>query len=129
MAVRAEETAASAPPEPDQLARSEAVIGRFGTALHWALASHDVLVCATAPITAPRIGELYVDLDDRSWPVELLLTRLTSPFNATGFPAISVPLASGGDLPVGLQVIGAAHHDGPVLQVARTVERLQREAT
>jgi aspartyl-tRNA(Asn)/glutamyl-tRNA(Gln) amidotransferase subunit A len=108
----------------EHAAADEAAIQRFGSAIVDALASHDVLMSATVPIPAPPIGAHAVRLGDREWHVELLLTRLTSPFNATGLPAASVPVALADALPVGLQIAGARLRDDVVLQAARLVERL-----
>lgn len=112
-----------APATAEQTADAEAAIARSAAALTEALASHDVLVSATVPIPAPPIGAATVVVEGREEPVELLLTRLTSPFNATGMPAVSVPVALTGGLPVGLQVAGAGGRDGVVLEAARVVER------
>ncbi|GIE35121.1 hypothetical protein Ait01nite_081660 [Actinoplanes italicus] len=53
-----------------------------------------------------------------------MLTRLTAPFNAAGLPALSLPIALAGGLPVGLQLVGPAGGDDLVLHTARLVERL-----
>jgi aspartyl-tRNA(Asn)/glutamyl-tRNA(Gln) amidotransferase subunit A len=113
-----------APPSAERTAAGEAAISRFGEVMGAALASHDVLVGATVPIPAPRIGAQTVAVDGLEWPVELLLTRLTSTFNATGMPAVSVPAGLADGLPVGLQLVGARSADAVVLEAARLVERL-----
>ncbi len=113
-----------APPGDEEVERHEAAVRRLVAALHRALASYDVLAGATVPVTAPAIGAMTLTVDGREWPVELVLTRLTSPFNAAGLPAVSVPVALAGGLPVGLQLAGAAMRDDVVLDAARLVERL-----
>jgi aspartyl-tRNA(Asn)/glutamyl-tRNA(Gln) amidotransferase subunit A len=112
------------PPSPAQAAADEAAIRAVGAAIHRGLASHDVLLSATVPITAPRTGAGAVVVDGQEWPVELVLTRLTSIVNATGLPAASVPVGLSDGLPVGLQVVGARWRDDLVLEAARLVERL-----
>jgi aspartyl-tRNA(Asn)/glutamyl-tRNA(Gln) amidotransferase subunit A len=104
--------------------QDEAAIGRMTAALWRALDRHDVLACATVPITAPSIGAMTVTVAGREWPVELILTRLTSIFNAAGLPAVSVPVALAGGLPVGLQLAGAAGRDKMLLDAAGLIERL-----
>jgi aspartyl-tRNA(Asn)/glutamyl-tRNA(Gln) amidotransferase subunit A len=107
-----------------QVAACDAAIGRFAVAINHALATHDVLVSATVPITAPRIGATSVAVDGHDWPVELLLTRHTSIVNAIGLPAASVPVALAEGLPVGLQIVAGASRDDVVLNAARLVEQL-----
>ncbi|NKZ02822.1 amidase [Actinomadura latina] len=107
-----------------QAEQDEAAIGRMAAFVERALGAYDVLAGATVPITAPPIGAMTVAAGGREWPVELVLTRLTSLFNAAGLPAISVPVALPDGLPVGLQLAGAAGRDGAVLAAARLVERL-----
>ncbi|MEV0390140.1 amidase [Nonomuraea sp. NPDC050643] len=112
------------PPAAEQVERWEAAAGRMVAALRRALVSYDVLASATVPIVAPPIGAMTVVAGEREWPVELVLTRLTSPYNAAGLPAVSVPVALAGGLPVGLQLAGAAWRDNVVLEAARLVECL-----
>ncbi|MGW4791928.1 amidase [Nonomuraea sp. NPDC004297] len=112
------------PPTAEQVERQEAALGRVVAALRSALTGCDVLACATVPVTAPPIGAGTVTVDGREWPVELVLTRLTAPFNAAGLPAVSVPVALAGGLPIGLQLAGAPLRDPTVLAAARLVERL-----
>ncbi|MFC4112887.1 amidase [Nonomuraea zeae] len=111
-------------PPAGQAERQEAALGRIVGALRSALDDCDVLACATVPVTAPPVGAGTVMVDGREWPVELMLTRLTAPFNAAGLPAISVPVALAGGLPVGLQLAGGPMRDTTVLAAARLVERL-----
>jgi aspartyl-tRNA(Asn)/glutamyl-tRNA(Gln) amidotransferase subunit A len=114
-------------PTPRQLARSEATVARFAAGLLTTLSSYDVLLCATVPVTAPKIGDQSVTVRDQTLPIELVLTRLTSPFNAVGLPALSVPVALAGGLPVGLQVVGRRLEDDLVLNVGRLVETVRPE--
>lgn len=113
-------------PEPsaDQVERQEAALARTVAALRSALDDCDVLACATVPVTAPPIGAGTVTIDGREWPIELVLTRLTAPFNAAGLPVVSVPVGLAGGLPIGLQLAGGALRDATVLAAGRLVERL-----
>jgi len=82
-----------------------------------ALETCDVLALPTMPMVATRRDEIG-ETD--------FLTRLanTSPFDATGHPAISIPC--GGD-EVGLMLVGRRGDDGTVLDVAHAAERALSE--
>lgn len=80
--------------------------------------AHDVMaVPATAIAAPPAEGEDAVAAAAK-------LTALTSPFNLTGLPAISLPCGfTRAGLPVGLQLAGGAWREAMVLRVARAYER------
>jgi amidase len=87
-----------------------------------ALASHDVLVMPTVPMTAPllpppdappavtvaRAGELHAN---------------TCPFNVSGHPTISIPCATVDGLPVGLMAVGRPFDEATLLRLARVCEQ------
>jgi aspartyl-tRNA(Asn)/glutamyl-tRNA(Gln) amidotransferase subunit A len=53
------------------------------------------------------------------------LTALTSPFNLTGLPAVSVPCGfTAAGLPVGLQIVAGPWREATALRVARAYERV-----
>ena len=53
-----------------------------------------------------------------------LLVAFTSPWNATGQPAISLPLHAGaGGLPVGVQLVAPLYREDLLLRVAAQLER------
>lgn len=68
------------------------------------LSTVDALVLPTVPIVAPPLDA--DEVDGRS--VRELVLRNNRPLNATGFPALSVPLPAPG-LPVAIQVIAAGN--------------------
>lgn len=85
-----------------------------------ALRDHDVLALPTTPMPA------YAH-DPQSTREEWLDRSLvnlsnTAPFNATGHPAVNVPIGTTDGLPVGLQLVGSHFDDETVLDVAATVE-------
>jgi aspartyl-tRNA(Asn)/glutamyl-tRNA(Gln) amidotransferase subunit A len=91
-----------------------------------ALASHDALAVPTLPIPAPVIGSATVKVGATEEPVRNLMLRLTSPFNATGHPAIAVPngtIASG--LPCSTQLIGLRDQTDSLVRVALAIEEVQ----
>lgn len=77
----------------------------------------DLLMAPTVPILPFRIGE---KIDD---PVELFLVDLnTVTANLTGKPAISVPFAVHGGLPIGMQLFADTMNDKLLLRAARSLE-------
>jgi len=76
----------------------------------------DVLSTPSQPDVAPPLGEMAS-------------TVFTSPFNALGWPAVSVPFATGpGGLPLATQLVGRPWDEAMVLRVARVLERAQVSA-
>lgn len=65
----------------------------------------DVILTPTAPILAPRISQTDVDWGDCKEDIRLASTRFVRAINVLGWPAVSIPLQTGG-LPAGLQIVG-----------------------
>jgi len=87
----------------------------------------DVLVTPTAPVPAPPIGAKAVTLGGTAYqvrgPGSGVISRNTSPSNATGLPAITVPCGfTAAGLPIGLQLIGRPFEEALLLQVAHAYE-------
>jgi amidase len=51
----------------------------------------------------------------------LQVTSFVRPFNLSGHPALSIPVAAAGALPVGLQLVGRLHEDEALCALARAV--------
>ena len=80
-------------------------------------AGFDALVAPTSPTVAFRFGARLAD------PVAMYLSdACTLPVNIAGLPGVSIPCGLSEGLPVGLQVIGGAWSEVPVLRVARAYE-------
>ncbi len=80
-----------------------------------AAAGYDILLCASAPC-AP----VPIDGPDKT----RRMNALTKPFNALGWPALSLPAGLDRDgLPLGLQVVGLPGCDAAVLRAAAGLER------
>jgi len=84
----------------------------------------DLLLTPTVPEPAPRLR----DLDPtRLGPMELLEKMIphmafTEPWNATGQPAITLPLERSPDgLPIGVQIVASPGRDALLLSVAATL--------
>ena len=89
---------------------------RLTAAVDGALADCDALLTATTLTTAPRF-DATVDSISSNSPVQ------TAPFNATGHPAISVPVGLAPDgLPLSVQLVGRNFDEAGLLRIARAVE-------
>ncbi len=89
-----------------------------------ALSEYDVIVMPTlAPagkamkITEPATTDSYI-METFNYHIN------ACPFDATGHPAVSVPVGKVGGLPVGLMIVGKHFDDAKVLRVAHAVEQL-----
>ncbi|HVP15178.1 MAG TPA: amidase, partial [Terriglobales bacterium] len=83
-----------------------------------ALAEADVLAMPTLPRTPPAVGEAVSREPEVAW------NRFMTPWNLTGFPAISIPCGfEPAGLPIGLQIVGRPFEAARVLRAARAYER------
>ena len=87
----------------------------------------DFLATPTAPVAAPRIDAKYFQLagdEHRSrGPGSGMISRNTSPSNATGLPAITVPCGFTQEgLPIGVQFIGRPFDERTLFRVAGSYE-------
>ncbi|HEY5335693.1 MAG TPA: amidase family protein, partial [Mycobacteriales bacterium] len=115
---------AAGPPDPEVAAAARENVAAEVMALVSALGEVDVLLCATVPMPAPEIGAERVVVDGHDLPIEWLLTRLTSIFDVSRLPALSVPFGtSGTGLPTGVQVVGRHLDEATVLRVGHRLER------
>src|SRR5438128_1099419 len=87
----------------------------------------DFLVTPAAPVAAWRIDTETVVLGGQVYPVRGpgagMTARCTSPSNATGLPAMSIPCGfTRAGLPIGLQLIGCPFDEARLFQVAHGYE-------
>lgn len=97
---------------------------RRGVAQWWAT-GHDILVTPTCMKTAPRLGELVGTPEDpiRGLRESLPYAAFTAPFNTTGQPAISLPIAlSTAGLPIGVQLVADYGREDLLISVAAQLE-------
>jgi len=79
----------------------------------------DLLLTPTLPTEAPRVDQGVISYPDGQDDALASLIRFTSPFNQTGLPAISVPIAGGADgLPVGLQLVAPPFQEAQLIRAA-----------
>src|SRR5690606_23111382 len=96
---------------PAELGEARALREPWRTELSEILGAHGVIALPTALEFAPRIGAQPVG---PNWAC--------SPVNLAGFPAVSVPVPSGGLMPASLQLIAPDHHEPRLLATAALVE-------
>ena len=87
-----------------------------------ALNGVDALALPAMPVTAPLLGTTQIAFGAETAPVRAVMLRLTQLFDITGHPAITVPLADGGRLPCGFQLVGRRSRTADLLASARAVE-------
>jgi aspartyl-tRNA(Asn)/glutamyl-tRNA(Gln) amidotransferase subunit A len=103
-----------------QAQRVRALIGRK---LATVFRSVDVIATATVPVGAPAIDVDALTVSGQTLATRRVLTRLTSPFNLNGHPALSAPCGFTTDgLPVGLQLVGRPLEDATVLRAAHAYQ-------
>ncbi len=82
----------------------------------------DVLLAPTTPCPAPPIGQECVLLDGVEVMVRPNLGVYTQPLSFIGLPVLSVPVATPGPIPLGVQLIGAPFREAHVLRVGALLE-------
>jgi amidase len=86
---------------------------------------YDVLVTPTTGEAAPLIDELDPD-PEQPWRIDRRYSKIatfTIPFNVTGHPAISLPLATTeSGLPVGVQLVAAHFREDLLIRLAAQLE-------
>lgn len=112
-------------PAYQYMAAAEAQQRWSRSVIEWS-AGWDLLLMPTAGTPPLRTEDLWPD-EARPWRMGLTYGRIgafTLPFNVTGQPAISLPLAQTTDgLPVGIQLVAAMGRDDLLLSVAADLER------
>jgi len=98
----------------------------LGRAVAGFFQDYDILICATLGSPAVPIGHLMGDPPDADGYARRLFAFMpnTQPFNITGQPAASIPLAmSRGGLPIGVQFVARQAEDARLFSLAGQLER------
>jgi 1-carboxybiuret hydrolase len=82
----------------------------------------DLLIAAASPCIAPRVGQETITINDRSVPTKAGLGLLTQPISCIGLPVCTAPLWPG-DMPIGVQLIGAPWREDLCLAAAGALEQ------
>ena len=103
-------------------AKAQNLARRLRAAYDEALHGHDLLLMPTLPMKATGIPAADASREE-SVTRALEMIPNTCPFDVTGHPAISVPCAMSGGLPVGLMLVGRLGEDATVLRAADAFQR------
>ena len=83
----------------------------------------DVIIAPTAPLSAPRLDQVTMELDGRDVSIRAHMGIYTQPLSFIGLPVLNVPVAVDG-MPIGVQLIGAPWNERALFRVAAYLERL-----
>lgn len=86
------------------------------------LRTHDLLALPTVPTVAPPIGARGVRVGGAELEVRSALLSLTSPWNLTGDPAISIPAGHLDGLPAGVQLVTAPGNEHLLFAAAQALQ-------
>ncbi|MBU1220994.1 amidase [Myxococcota bacterium] len=90
---------------------------------------YDAWLIPITPMPAPphrKAGKIHtvVEYDGQKHPGHLSYVGLTSPFNLTGHPVVTIPAGlSPSGLPVGFQLVGRKFDDIRLLEIANLIEK------
>ena len=110
-----------------QLMTSREWLFAFGRRMsEWWLSGYDLLLTPTLTAPPPLLGT-YVATPENplgAGAAASLLVPFTPPFNATGQPAVSLPVSWNGEgLPIGVQFVAAYGHEEVLIRVASQLEQ------
>jgi amidase len=112
-------------PATQLIAAKEWLHGYARRMASWWSSGFDLLVTSTLAHVPPPLGELTstnenpLRAGERATPFAVF----TAPFNATGQPAISLPLAWSNGLPIGVQLVAAYGREDLLIRVASQLEQ------
>jgi amidase len=111
---------------PQFVLAREQVLTHSRRIAEWWAGGYDLLLSPTLPEPPPPLGHFRGSAEH---PLEGLLkgavfATFNSPFNATGQPAITIPLGTSSDgLPVGVQLVAAYGREDLLIRVASQLEQ------
>jgi aspartyl-tRNA(Asn)/glutamyl-tRNA(Gln) amidotransferase subunit A len=91
-------------------------------AVHDLFGDVDILIMPAAPCVAPPVGTATIRVRREQTPTGPALGYFLQPVAPTGCPALAVPIARAGGLPIGVQLVAAPHREADLLRVAAWLE-------
>jgi Asp-tRNA(Asn)/Glu-tRNA(Gln) amidotransferase A subunit family amidase len=95
----------------------------FRDGLRTVFENHDILLAPVAPCPAPRLDQTTLTIGGREVPLRPNIGLYTQPLSFAGLPIVTVPIDTPGQLPIGVQIVGAPWREDLVLGVAAMLER------
>ncbi|WP_068090144.1 AtzE family amidohydrolase [Novosphingobium rosa] len=86
------------------------------------LQRYEVLIAPATPDVAPLIADPVIHTGFGPAPARANLGMLAQPISLAGLPVLSAPLKRSGQLPLGLQLIGAPGREGLLFDLAARLE-------
>jgi 1-carboxybiuret hydrolase len=83
----------------------------------------DVLIAPATPLRAPVHGTDSFAFNGKDIPLRPNIGLFTQPVSFIGLPVLAAPVQIPDELPCAVQLIGAPHSEGILLQVARQLEQ------
>lgn len=81
--------------------------------------SVETILAPTLPVLPPPVGTKTINMRDFKESILSSLIRYTSPFNMTGFPVVSIPVAKNEhNLSTGMQIVGEPGAESKILSMA-----------
>jgi aspartyl-tRNA(Asn)/glutamyl-tRNA(Gln) amidotransferase subunit A len=84
----------------------------------------DILLAPATPCPAPRLDQTTLKIGGRDVPLRPNIGIYTQPLSFAGLPIVTVPVDIPGQLPVGVQIVGAPWREDLVLRVAAMLEKM-----
>ena len=107
----------------DQLVDALNTVELTGRAIAPFFEQYDVLITPTLAATVPPLGLLDTARPQSMFENAAVYASYTSPFNITGQPGMSMPLASDGTgMPVGVQFVAATGREDVLFRLAGQIE-------
>jgi len=84
----------------------------------------DLLLCAATPVSAPQIGQEFIEVNGQKHPTRPSMGLLTQPVSFAGCPVVAAPLwpQGTGGLPIGVQIIAAPWREDLALRAAAVLQ-------
>jgi AtzE family amidohydrolase len=84
----------------------------------------DLILAPATPCPAIEIGQKTIVLAGKDMPARAHIGVFTQPISFIGLPVVNVPVCLPGQMPMGVQLIGAPFSEAKLLRVAMTLQSL-----